>query len=127
MNLLAGTPDIINITTIPIIWSMAINDGTIMAAGVQQSRVNYLNLIGRGIPAQHHLSFPSPVYAERFWRITGLTAADSQTIHAALRQNGFIDGRNFLVADPDASGWESSIPVQYSSFINSIRDQLRIC
>ena len=127
MNLLAGTPDIINITTIPTIWCIAINDGTIMPGGVAQSRNNYQNLLNRGVPAQYYLAVPSPVYPERFWRISGLTATDSQAIHAALRQGGYIDGRSFLVADPDASGWESAIPVQYNSFVNSIRDQLRIC
>jgi hypothetical protein len=127
MNLLAGTPDIINITTIPIIWSIAINDGTIMPGGVQQSRNNYQNLVNRGVPAQYHLAVPTPVYPERFWRISGLSAADSQAIHAALREGGFIDGRDYLVADPDISGWESAIPAQYNSFTNSIRDQLRIC
>lgn len=127
MNLLAGTPDIINITTIPIIWAIAINDGTIMPGGVQQSRNNYQNLLNRGVPSQYHLAVPTPVYPERFWRITGLSAADSQTIHASLKQSGFIDGRDLLRSDPDTSGWESSIPPQYSSFVNSIRDQLRIC
>jgi hypothetical protein len=127
MNLLAGTPDIINITTIPIIWCVALNDGTIMAGGVQQARNNHQNLLNRGVATQFHLAVPSPVYPERFWRISGLTAADSQAIHAALRQGGFIDGRNFLVSDPDASGWESVLPAQYNSFVNSIRDQLRIC
>ena len=127
MNLLAGTPDIINITTIPIIWSIAINDGTIMPGGVAQSRNNHQNLLNRGVPTQYHLAVPTPVYPERFWRITGLSTADSQTIHNALRQGGFIDGRNFLVADPDVSGWESVIPAQYNSHMNSIRDQLRIC
>ena len=127
MNLLAGTPDIINVTTIPIIWSIAMNDGTIMPGGVAQSRNNYQNLLNRGVPAKYSLVVPSPVYPERFWRISGLSASDSQAIHAALRQGGFIDGRNFLFADPDASGWESVIPAQYNSFVNSIRDQLRIC
>lgn len=127
MNLLAGTPDIINITTIPIIWCIAINDGTIMPGGVQQSRNNYQNLLNRGVPAEYHLAVPTPVYPERFWRISGLTATDSQAIHAALRQNGFIDRRNFLLSDPDTSGWESAIPAQHTSFVSSIRDQLRIC
>ena len=127
MNLLAGTPDIINITTIPTIWCIAMNDGTIMPGGVAQSRNNYQNLVNRGVPAQYHLAVPTPVYPERFWRISGLSAADSQAIHNALRQGGFIDGRNFLVADPDVSGWESVIPAQYNSFMNLIRDQLRIC
>jgi hypothetical protein len=127
MNLLAGTPDIINITTIPTIWCIALNDGTIMPGGVAQSKANYQNLVNRGVSAQYNLAVPSPVYPERFWRITGLTAVDSQAIHTALRQNGFIDARNFLVADPDTSGWQSAVPAQYSSFTNSISDQLRIC
>ena len=127
MNLLAGTPDIINITTIPTIWCIAQNDGTIMPGGVQQSRVNHQNLLSRGVPTQHHLAVPTPVYPERFWRIAGLTAADSQAIYSALKQNGIIDGRGFLIADPDTSGWELAIPAQYNSFVNSIRDQLRIC
>ncbi len=127
MNLLAGTPDIINITTIPIIWCIAINDGTIMPGGVQQSRNNYQNLLNRGVSSQYHLAVPTPVYPERFWRISGLSAADSRVIHAELRQAGFLDGQDLLIADPDTSGWESAIPPQYNSFIPSIRDQLRIC
>ncbi len=70
MNLLAGTPDIINITTIPTIWCISQNDGTIMPGGVAQSRINYQNLVSRNVPAQHHLFTPSPVYPERFWRIS---------------------------------------------------------
>jgi hypothetical protein len=127
MNLLAGTPDIINITTIPVIWCIAQNDGTIMPGRVAQSRNNHQNLINRGVPTQYYLAVPTPVYPERFWRISGLTVLDSQTIYNALRQNGFIDGRDFLLADPDTSGWEAVIPAQYNSHLNSIRDQLRIC
>ncbi|HMT07463.1 MAG TPA: hypothetical protein PKA82_05620 [Pyrinomonadaceae bacterium] len=127
MSCLAGTPDIINITTIPTIWTMAQLDGTIMAGGVAQSRANHQNLLNRSIPTQWHLAVPSPVYPERFWRITGLTAADSQAIYNSLKQTGFLDGRNFLLADPDASGWQAVIPTQYSSFTAAISDQLRIC
>jgi len=127
MNALAGTPDIINITTIPIIWCMPQNDGTIMSAGVRQAQNNYQNLVNRGVPAQFHLFVPSPVYPERLWRISGLTANDSRTIQASLKQNGFLDGRDFLVQDPDTSGWQTAIPAQYSSFNQSIGEQLRIC
>lgn len=127
MNCLAGTPDIINITTIPIIWCMAQNDGTIGTGGVQQSRVNHQNLLSRNVPTQHHLATPSPVYPERFWRITGLTANDSRTIYTALKQNNFLDERDNLRQDPDVSNWQSVIPAQYNSFMVSISDQLRIC
>jgi hypothetical protein len=127
MNCLAGTPDIINITTIPTIWCIAQNDGTIMAGGVAQSYANYQNLLARNVPAQYYRSLPSPVYPERFWRIPGLTANDSRVIHDALRANGIIDGRDFLLQDPDTSGWQAFVPGQYNSFLTSISDQLRIC
>lgn len=127
MNCLAGTPDIINITTIPIIWNMAVNDGTIGQGGVNQSVANYQNLVSRGIPAQHNKFLPSPLYPERFWRITGLTADDSRAIQAAIRQKGFLDENNFLRADPDTSGWTAAVPVQYTSFMPQLTDQMRIC
>lgn len=127
MNCLAGTPDIINITTIPIIWTTAQNDGTIMAGGVRQALLNSQSLINRGIASQYHLLGPSPVYPERFWRIPGLTATDSVNIYNALKQNGFLDERGFLRQDPDVSGWQSAIPSQYNSFVSSITDQIRVC
>jgi hypothetical protein len=127
MNLLAGTPDIINITTIPTIWCVAQNDGTIMAGGVNQARNNSQNLANRGVPSQFNLAVPSPVYPERFWRITGLTAADSNNIYNALKNNGFLDARNILLQDPDTSNWQAVIPAQYNSNMASISDQLRIC
>lgn len=127
MNCLAGTPDIINITTIPTIWCIAQNDGTIGQGGVNGSFANYQNLVARGIPAQYHKALPSPVYPERFWRIPGLTAADSRAIHLQIKQKGFLDGWDMLLNDPDTSGWQATVPAQYSSFMIQISDQMRIC
>lgn len=127
MNCLAGTPDIINLVTIPTIWCMAQNDGTIGSGGVAQSFANYQSVSARGVPAQYYRAVPSPVYPERFWRIPGLTDADSRAIHDALRNGGFIDGRDMLLGDPDTSGWQGAIPAQYNSFMSSISDQIRIC
>jgi hypothetical protein len=127
MTGLAGTPDIINITVTPTLWAIPQNDGTIMAGGIRQAYANYLNLVSRGVPAEHHAFYPSPVHAERFWRIPGLSASDSQSIHAALKQGNYLDGRNYLAADPDTSGWQSVIPAQYSSYTQLISEQLRIC
>ena len=62
-----------------------------------------------------------------FWRISGLTVQDSQAIFNALRAGGYLDGRGYLLQDPDASGWQSVLPAQYNSFTNSIAEQLRIC
>jgi hypothetical protein len=127
MTCLAGTPDIINITTIPTIWSMAQNDGTIGVGGVNQSFANHQNLVARGVPTQYSKAVPSPVYPERFWRIPGLTAADSRAIQAQIKSKGFLDARDMILSDPDTSGWQAVVPVQYSSFMTQLADQMRIC
>jgi len=123
----AGTVNILSQTTVPTIWNLMQNDGTIGADGIAQAAANYQNLLNRNIPAQYNLLAPSPVYPERFWRISGLTATDSQTIYNSLKQNGFLDSRGFLIQNPTVSNWSSVIPLQYNSYLNDIGDQLKIC
>ena len=123
----SGTVNILSQTTVPTIWNLMQNDSTIGADGITQAFSNYQNLLGRGVPAHYDLLAPSPVYPERFWRVSGLTAADSQTIYNALKQNGFLGSRDFLIQNPIVSNWASVIPPQYNSYLNDIRDQLKIC
>ncbi len=123
----SGTVNLLTQTTVPTIWNLMQNDTTIGADGIQQAFSNFQNLLGRSIPAQYNLLVPSPVYPERFWRITNLTATDSRTIYNALKQNGFLDGRDFLIQNPKTSNWRTIIPAQYNSFFNDIGNQLEIC
>lgn len=123
----SGTVNVMSQTTVPTIWNLMQNDTTIGADGIAQAASNYQNLLGRNIPAKYNLLAPSPVYPERFWRINGLTAADSNTIYNALKQNGFLDSRGFLLQNPNTSNWSSAIPSQYDSYLNDIGDQLTIC
>ena len=123
----SGTANILSQTTVPTIWNLMQKDTTIGADGIAQAFSNYQNLISRNIPAQYNLLAPSPVFPERFWRISGLTQTDSQTIYNALKQNGFLDSRDFLINNPTTSNWFSVIPPQYNSYLNDIFDQLKIC
>ncbi len=123
----SGTTPIISQTTVPTIWNLMQNDSTIGADGIAQAFSNYQNLLGRGVPAQYNLLAPSPVYPERFRRISSLTQTDSQTIYNALKQNGFLNSRDFLIQNPTVSNWSSVIPPQYNSSLNDISDQLTIC
>jgi predicted esterase len=114
-------------TTIPTIWSLAQNDSTIGPDGNANGFLNYQNLISRGISAEFNMNRPSPVYPERFWRIPGLSKTDSQTIQAALKQNGILDGRDYLIANPRDQAWQTAIPPQYKSSVTEIGNQLAIC
>ena len=123
----AGSVNIMSQTTVPTIWNLMQNDTTIGADGIAQAVSNFQNLRSRNISAQYNQLAPSPVYPEKFRRIANLTAADSQTIYNSLKQNGFLDSRDFLIQNPNISNWENFIPQTYNSYLNDIADQLKIC
>jgi len=43
---------------------------------------------------------PWPMFPRRFWRIEGLTASDSGSLHAALQAAGVLDARGWVLRDP---------------------------
>lgn len=109
------------------IWNIMRNDSTLAPGSVEEAFSNYSILRGRGIRAEYNVLEPSPVFPERFRRIPGLTAADSNAIYDALKSNGFLDRRDLLVQNPNTSGWQTVIPSQYSGNLPDIFDQLKIC
>ncbi|MCC6330148.1 MAG: hypothetical protein IT174_16680 [Acidobacteria bacterium] len=113
-------------TTVPTIFCLAANDDQAMVgdAGNQNAYNQVLNLQGRGIMASYNLHPSSPVYPERFWRIANLTVDDSHAIYNALRANGFLDSRDFLIQNPRGSNWQSVIPPQYQPYLTGISSVL---
>lgn len=126
---IAFAPDNINnITNIPTIYCQAMNDdGDVGQGGNERARNQFLNLQSRGIRTSFNNHPPSPVYPERFWRIPGLMQADSNQIYNALKSNGFLDRRDYLIENPNTSNWQSVIPPQYASYLSHIKDQLEVC
>lgn len=122
----AGAVNVLSQTTVPTIWNLMRNDNTIGADGISQAAANYQNLLGRGIPAQYNILDPAPIYPEKFRRISGFSAADSQAVYDALNQNGFLDARDYLLQSPNVSAWASVIPPPYNARLNEIEDQLKI-
>ncbi len=113
-------------TTVPTIFCMAANDDQSMVGqpGNQNAYTQAVNLRDRGIIASYNLHQPSPVYPERFWRIANLSAEDSHAIYNALKNNGFLDGRDFLIQNPRDSNWQSVIPAQYLPYSTGISSVL---
>lgn len=124
-----GVNQVMTQTTVPTIFCPASNDDNpnVGQTGNQTAFNQFLNLQSRNIKTSFNNLLQSPVYPERFWRIPGLTQADSQAIYNALKTNGFLDNRDYLIERPSTSNWQAVIPAQYSQYINGIDSQLDIC
>lgn len=107
----------------PTIFVAGVNDTLTLYNNVQNS---YAQLLSIDIPTQLISSTPSQLYPERFWRIEGLSALDSQTIYSAIDNAGFLDGKDYLLSNPTTSGWEASLPAMYESYKDQVSNQLKV-
>lgn len=123
LYLSSGNWDSILSTSVPTIFIAGINDTLVPYNTVQKS---YGLLLSMGIPTQLISSTPSRLYPERFWRIEGLSALDSQTIYDAIDNAGFLDGNGYLLSNPTTSGWEAFFPAIYESYKYQVRSQLNV-
>ena len=114
-------------SNVPTTWNIAQYDDNIGADGNQGALTAYQIVSGRGIAAQYNINIPSPLYVQRFARISGLSLNDSQIIYDSLKNNGFLDSNNYLIQDPNTSGWENVIAATYNSKRGDIGDQLNVC
>lgn len=107
----------------PTIFVAGVNDTLTPYNNVQNS---YAQLLSMDIPTQLISSTPSQLYPERFWRIEGLSALDSQTIYNAIDNAGFLDGKDYLLSNPTTSGWEAIFPAMYESYKDQVSNQLKV-
>ncbi len=117
-----GVNSIMPLTTVPTIFCSAVNDDEDLVGpeGNQRAHDQAVSLQQRGIMASFNLHPATPVYPERFWRLANLTEADSHNIYNALKNGGFLDGRDLLIDNPRNTNWQSVIPPQYSPYISGI-------
>ncbi len=111
-------------TTVATIFLLAQQDASIKdSTAITQFGI----LASHSIPTQIWINPPSPVYAERFWRIEGLSQADSQAIFSSFKQGGILNSSNFVVTDPrTTTSWQSKIPSQYTAYTSDIGEQLSV-
>jgi predicted dienelactone hydrolase len=95
-----GIDAVMRETTVPTIWNLARRDSTLGPEAVTSATRYRDGLLARGIAAELNVLEPSPVYAQRFARIRGVSEADSLAIHAALKSAGVVDDANLLTANP---------------------------
>lgn len=89
-------------TPVPVVWCMAQNDnndgvgqtGNADALGYHQSR------LASGLYSQYFAHSKSPVYPERFTRLSDIDAARSNLIFNELKNNACLDSDNFVIVSP---------------------------
>ena len=90
-------------STVPFQFCMAKYDANenVGPVGNANALSNANQLKSRGICSRYYLHDRSPVYPERFMRISGVTLAKSQGVLNDLVSNGMVDANNNLILLPD--------------------------
>ncbi len=92
-----GRQDAVAQTRTPTAWHLCGNDqnGDVSNATAQ---ANSATLGANGVPAVALLHPATPLYDERFARVTGITVARSIAISAELRTAGYLDGSGLFLS-----------------------------
>ncbi|MFN8315466.1 MAG: T9SS type A sorting domain-containing protein [Chitinophagales bacterium] len=90
-------------STVPFQFCMAKYDANenVGPVGNANALSNANQLKSRGICSRYYLHDRSPVYTERFMRISGVTLAKSQGVLNDLVSNGMVDANHYLTLLPD--------------------------
>lgn len=92
-----GNPIAVSITTTPSAFYLCANDENENVSNTQ-ALANSQTLAGRGVPTVGILHPATPLYNQRFIRVSGVSAAQSLAIANELRAGGFVDANGFFSA-----------------------------
>jgi hypothetical protein len=92
-----------NTSTTPLQFCMAKydNNATVGPAGNATAQTNSTALTGRGICSKLYLHDHSPVYPQRFARLSSISLSLSALIYNELMANHWLDNKNYLTAASD--------------------------
>jgi hypothetical protein len=125
-----GTPfSLFRISIVPTIWNLAQYDNQVLHPGfLPNSQGNLGRLAERGVAGELWENPPSPVSPRRFLRVPELSAEASLAIYTDLKNAGFLDAADYLLADPDTSNWQAALTFPYPPrILNALREQLNGC
>lgn len=90
-----GGASLTSASTTPSAWYMAAQEDNSEVSNIQ-ARANALAMSGRGIATEHIEHPPTPIYNERFSRISTISIANSTAMVNELRAAGFINTEGYL-------------------------------
>jgi len=99
-----GIQLIFNSSTVPFQFCMAKYDNSteVGTAGNATALNNSQLLTGRGICSKYFSNDRSPVYPQRFARMSGISLASSAALYNELKAGHWLDARNYLTATSDS-------------------------
>jgi hypothetical protein len=86
----AGTDEAMAVTQAPTAWYLATYDQTFPSA-VADAMDDQVDLTNRGVTTDLYVHPPTPLYDQRFERVTGVDATTSATIAQQIRTEGYVD------------------------------------
>jgi len=96
----AGRDTVFYYTTVPTYWQASRNDTSADATRIPKIIAAYTVLSSRGIDAEYHILEPSPLFAQRFERIPGISPAMATAVFIDLNNAGYLDAQNFFTTNP---------------------------
>jgi hypothetical protein len=95
---------IFNSSTVPFQFCMAkYDDAPEVGAQGNASAFTYSQLLtGRAVCSKYFSNDKSPVYPERFARLSGISIASSTAFFNELKNNHWLDNKNYLLATSDS-------------------------
>jgi hypothetical protein len=86
----AGTDDAMDVTTAPTAWYLAAEDQTFPTA-IADATADQATLQGRGLATDLYVHPPTPLYDQRFERVTGVDATTSAALANQIRAAHDVD------------------------------------
>lgn len=99
----AGHTDVMEVTTVPIMWCLADHDPII---DTQELLAQSQKLMDLGADASFYVNSPTPLYPLYFVNIAELDHKASTQLFSELLPQGYLDEDYFLIATARISGWE---------------------
>ncbi|MEQ1503408.1 MAG: hypothetical protein ABMB14_14315 [Myxococcota bacterium] len=117
----AGTAEAMAATDAPTAWYLAGND-QVFPTSVADATAFEAALTARGVPTDRVVHPPTPLYDQRFERVTGVEPARSATIAASIRASGAVDPTgawtvpgSAVTAAMDLDGLDGLSPIQVTA------------
>ncbi len=113
------------ITTTPSAFYLCGNDDNVDVSNTQ-ALANSQTLVTRGVPTAGLLHPATPLYNQRFIRVSGVSAAQSLAIANELRAGGFVDSSGFFsTASSAISTAVSASPASFPTILGLTLGQQR--
>jgi hypothetical protein len=110
-----------NLTTVPIQWCMAVHDEhpQVGPQGNADALSNHNTLVSRGICSNYFAHDRSPVYPERFMRMSSITSTKSANLFAEFQSHNLLDAENYLRYPSDTIAQKIlAAPLTFPTFLS---------